>query len=69
MRIKPGVETITAQIAAEAVANNPTAYSTDDIEAVIHTATYAGVSDTYLEALKRHRSQAWKDEAYAGVGL
>lgn len=59
-------EAITAQVACEAIANNPTAYNTSDIEAVLHTAKYAGVSDTYTEALKVHRSKAWHDEAYGG---
>lgn len=65
-RTTPSPEAITAQIACEAVANNPTAYDTSDIEAVIHTAERVGVSDTYTEALKTHRSQAWFDEAYGG---
>lgn len=65
-RATPSPEAITAQIACEAVANNPTAYDTSDIEAVIHTAERAGVSDMYVEAIKQHRSQRWHDEAYAG---
>lgn len=45
-------ELITAQVACEAIANNPDAYEPDTIAAVIHTATYAGVSDFYLDMLK-----------------
>lgn len=56
-------EAITAQVACEAVASNPTAYTADEVDAVIHTATYAGVGGSYLEALKAIRARAWRIEA------
>jgi hypothetical protein len=46
------IKQITAQVAVEAIANDPNAYLASTIEAVLETAEKAGVSDVFLNMIR-----------------